>query len=29
VVGDKAGQPFGSKQPEVAGAIELMQTRPL
>lgn len=29
VVGDEAGQPFGSKRPEVAGPIELMQASAL
>jgi hypothetical protein len=29
MMGDETGQPFGSKRPEVAGAIELMQASPL
>jgi hypothetical protein len=29
VVGDESGQPFGSKRPDVASAIELMQASPL
>jgi hypothetical protein len=29
VVGDEAGQPIGSKRPEVAGAIELMKASPV
>jgi hypothetical protein len=29
VVSDEASQPFGSKRPEVTGAIELMQASPL
>jgi hypothetical protein len=29
VVSDEAGQPFGSKRPDVAGAIELMQASAL
>ena len=29
VMGHEAGQPFGSKRPEVAGPIELMQASPL
>jgi len=29
VVGDEAGQPIGSKRPDVAGAIELMKASPL